>query len=85
MSFGITLFTKPACVQCVMTKKVLDREQLDYTLRDVTEDAEALEIVTSLGYQAAPVVFITDGTVADRKGERIHHWSGLRPDLLAQL
>ena len=85
MSFGITVFSKPACVQCTMTKKVLDREGLSYTLRDVSEDAEALEFVTQLGYQAAPVVFITDGTVADRKGEPINHWSGLRPDLLAQL
>lgn len=69
-----------------MTKWVLDRDGVEYTAVDVTQDAEALEHVTgALGFQQVPVVALQGRTVIDQDGEPITSWSGLRPDLLEQL
>lgn len=71
---SITLFTKPACMQCNATKKALDRAGLDYNLVDISIDAEAREYVIGLGYLQAPVV--------EANGE---HWSGFRPERISSL
>lgn len=65
----ITVYSKPACVQCDATYRALDKQGLDYSVVDITVDASALEMVKSLGYQQAPVVFAGED-----------HWSGFRPD-----
>lgn len=70
----ITVYTKPRCVQCDATKRALDKAGIEYTLIDVTADAQALEEVLALGYQQAPVVVTSQG-----------HWSGYRPDQIKQL
>lgn len=70
----ITVFSKPACVQCDATYRALNKHGLDYTVVDISIDAEALESVKALGYQQAPVVF-ADGD----------HWSGFRPDRIKAL
>lgn len=70
----ITVFSKPACVQCDATYRALNKYGLDYTIVDISTDAEALESVKALGYQQAPVVF-ADGD----------HWSGFRPDKIKAL
>lgn len=41
----ITVYSKPNCAQCTMTKKYLDSLGVDYTHIDVTTDAEALDKV----------------------------------------
>ena len=47
----ITVYTKPACVQCNATFRALKRAGvLDLTVVDITEDAEARDYVMSLGY-----------------------------------
>ncbi len=71
---SITLFTKPACMQCNATKKALDRAGLDYNLVDISIDAEARDYVIGLGYLQAPVV--------EANGE---HWSGFRPERISSL
>ena len=71
---SITLYTKPACVQCNATKKALDRAGLEYTSVDVTLDDDARDYVMALGYVQAPVV--------EANGE---HWSGFRPDRIKGL
>ena len=71
---SITVFSKPACVQCDATYRALNKHGLEYTIVDISADAEALETVKSLGYQQAPVVF-ADGD----------HWSGFRPDKIKAL
>ncbi len=70
----VTVYTKPACVQCNATYRALDKKGITYQSVDISTDPAALEHVLSLGYQQAPVV-ITD---AD-------HWSGFRPDKIAAL
>ncbi|WP_087117598.1 glutaredoxin-like protein NrdH [Corynebacterium urinipleomorphum] len=71
---SITLYTKPACVQCNATKKALDRAGLQYTTVDISMDDSARDYVMALGYLQAPVVEV-DG----------EHWSGFRPDRIRTL
>jgi glutaredoxin-like protein NrdH len=70
----ITVFSKPACVQCDATYRALNKHGLEFTIVDISTDAEALASVKALGYQQAPVVF-ADGD----------HWSGFRPDRIKAL
>lgn len=70
----ITVYTKPACVQCNMTCKALDKEGLAYEVVDISEDAEARDYVMALGYLQAPVVIAGSD-----------HWSGFRPDRIKAL
>lgn len=66
---SITVFSKPNCVQCSATYRALDKHGLEYTVVDISVDADALDTVKALGYQQAPVVFANGD-----------HWSGFRPD-----
>lgn len=70
----ITVYTKPACVQCTATKKAMDKAGLDYELVDISLDDEARDYVMALGHLQAPVVVA---------GEE--HWSGFRPDRIRGL
>ena len=36
---AVTVYTKPACVQCTATKKALDRAGVDYETVDITMTA----------------------------------------------
>ncbi|AKK09585.1 Glutaredoxin-like protein NrdH [Corynebacterium atrinae] len=71
---AITLYTKPACVQCKATKKALDRAGLEYDTVDISLDDDARDYVLALGYLQAPVV--------EANGE---HWSGFRPERINNL
>lgn len=70
----VTVYTKPACVQCNATYRALDRKGITYRSVDISQDPEALEQVRALGYMQAPVVV----TEQD-------HWSGFRPDKIDSL
>lgn len=70
----ITVYTKPACVQCNATHKALDKQGIEYNLVDITEVPEARDYVMSLGYLQAPVVVAGED-----------HWSGFRPDRIKAL
>ena len=81
MSFTLTLYTKPACVQCDQTKRLIKRDKHPVAEEiDVTESADALAYIKDLGYLQAPVV-----VQKDTDGNVLQHWSGFRPDILATL
>ncbi|NKS64448.1 glutaredoxin-like protein NrdH [Rhodococcus hoagii] len=71
---SITVYTKPACVQCNATYRALDKAGLEYDVVDISENPEARDYVMALGYLQAPVVVA---------GEE--HWSGFRPDRIKDL
>ncbi|EME21945.1 MULTISPECIES: redoxin NrdH [Rhodococcus] len=71
---SITVYTKPACVQCNATYRALDKAGIEYNVIDISEDAEARDYVMALGYLQAPVVVAGDD-----------HWSGFRPDRIKSL
>ncbi len=71
---SITVYTKPACVQCNATYRALDKAGVEYEVVDISENPEARDDVMALGYLQAPVVVAGD-----------EHWSGFRPDRIKSL
>lgn len=71
---AVTVYTKPSCVQCTATYRALDSKGIEYEVHDLSEDETALQHVKELGYLQAPVVVTDD-----------EHWSGFRPDKIAEL
>lgn len=70
----VTVYSKPACVQCTATYRALDAQGIDYEIFDVTADDKALATVKELGYMQAPVVVTGED-----------HWSGFRPDKISSI
>jgi len=70
----ITVYSKPACVQCTATTRALDARGLSYHVVDLTEDANAMQRVQEMGYRQAPVVIAGED-----------HWAGFRPDMIGRL
>jgi glutaredoxin-like protein NrdH len=70
----ITVYSKPPCVQCSATTRALDRHGIDYSVVDISENADAFALVQGLGYRQVPVVVA---------GEQ--HWAGFRPDMISAL
>lgn len=64
-----TVYTKPSCVQCDMTKRYMDKNGIEYNTVDITEDPEALDMILGMGFSSAPVVI--SGDLA---------WAGFQPD-----
>ncbi|WVT76062.1 glutaredoxin-like protein NrdH (plasmid) [Sinorhizobium chiapasense] len=71
---NVTVYSKPACVQCTATYRALDRQGVSYEVIDISVDQDALETVKGLGYMQLPVV------VAGPE-----HWAGFRPDKISTL
>lgn len=71
---SVIVYTKPDCPPCNATKKYLTRDGIEFTEVDLTNNEEAYNLVTSLGYKYTPVV--VSGS---------NHWSGFRPDKIASL
>ncbi len=70
----ITVYSRPACVQCTATTRALQARGLDFELIDLSEDDAAMSRVTELGYRQVPVVIAGED-----------HWAGFRPDLIGRL
>lgn len=70
----VTVLSKPSCVQCTATYRAMDSKGVQYQIRDMSEDPEALALAKELGYLQAPVVIAGED-----------HWSGFRPDLIQAL
>ena len=70
----VTVYSKPACVQCNATHRALQNKGIAYETVDLSQEPDALERIRALGHLQAPVV-ITDED----------HWSGFRPDKIEEL
>lgn len=64
-----TVYTKPSCVQCDMTKRYMDKNGIAYSTIDITENPEALDMILGMGFSSAPVVISGDLS-----------WAGFQPD-----
>jgi len=64
-----TVYTKPSCVQCDMTKRYMDKNGIPYNTVDITQNQEALDMILGMGFSSAPVVI---------SGEL--SWAGFQPD-----
>jgi glutaredoxin-like protein NrdH len=70
----VTVYTLPSCVQCDSTKRLLTRNNIEFETVDLSEDVDAMAMVKTLGYTAAPIVIAGDD-----------HWSGFRMDKISAL
>ena len=70
----ITVWTKPNCSQCEMTKKQFDKRGIIYQEKRLDKSPKAVERFLELGLSAAPIV------ETDRK-----QWSGFRLDKINSL
>lgn len=70
-----TVYTKPNCVQCDATKRLMDKLGVEYTTVDIAENPQELEKLIQMGYKAAPVVITKDG----------ESWAGFQPDKITSL
>lgn len=71
----ITVYTKPACVQCDATKRTLDKYGLPFVEIDLSVNEDVLDQLKVAGWMRAPVVVTPQGEV----------WSGFRPDRIRDL
>ena len=73
----ITVYSKPKCVQCEMTKEFLKANNVKFEEFNVFEDEEALELIQLHGFQRLPVV--------TRNNSFDFAFSGFQIDLLEEL
>lgn len=73
----VTVYSKPKCVQCEMTKEFLKANNVKFEEVNVFEDEEALELIQLHGFQRLPVV--------TRNSSFDFAFSGFQIDLLDEL
>ena len=73
----ITVYSKPNCVLCEMTKEFLKQNNIEFKEVNVFEDEEALELIKLHGFQRLPVV--------TRNNSFDFAFSGFQIDLLEEL
>lgn len=71
----VTVYSKVGCGQCQFTKMFLERHNIDYVEKNVSEDESLVDEVKALGFSSLPVVQI--------EGEEA--FSGFQPDRLEKL
>lgn len=64
VSPAIVVYTQPHCASCTQVERYLEERGLDFTVRDVFADSDALEDITSRGYMSTPVTRIDDRWIA---------------------
>ena len=70
----VTVWEKPNCVQCMMTKREFDKLGIQYRTRRLDRSVKAVERFKELGLMAAPIV------ETDTK-----RWSGFRLEKIRSL
>lgn len=76
----ITVYSKPNCMQCEMTKIWLNQNKIPFETVDTKANPEALELLSHYGWQTLPVVVIDDEISDNSKS-----WSGFQIDKLEAL
>lgn len=71
---SITVYSKPNCPQCELTKRDMDILGIEYKTIDISVQQDQLERLAGLGFRTAPVVE-TDRDV----------WSGYKQDKIKEL
>ena len=71
----VQVFTKDGCVQCDMTKKLLDKVEIPYTAIENSDQEPTRTELFDEGFRAFPVVKVEGG----------ESWAGFRPDLIKKL
>jgi glutaredoxin-like protein NrdH len=80
----ITVYSKPACFQCVATKRQLDDLGVDYVALEIADHPEILDLAREHGVASAPIVVVETPPVANTVGG-LDVWGGFDPDRLKAL
>jgi glutaredoxin-like protein NrdH len=70
----VTVYTKPSCVQCEATKRMMDKLKIEYSTVDISVDTDAFDMIVAKGFKSAPVVMTDNDS-----------WSGFNPDKISGL
>lgn len=73
----LTVYSKPNCIKCEMTKMWLTRNKIQFESVDVSEHPEKLEEIKLNGFQQLPVVALDE--------HFDNAWSGFNVDRLEEL
>ena len=76
----LTVYSKPRCVQCEMTKIWLTKNKIEFETVDIEANPGAFELLKHYGWQTLPVVAIDDEI-----GDKSKTWSGVRVEKLEEL
>lgn len=68
------VYTKNGCIQCKMTKRLMDQMKIDYKEINIDEDKEALDYLKEKGVKSAPYI--------ETENES---WTGFQPDKIKQI
>jgi len=60
----VEVFTQPRCAPCREVERFLSAHRVSYTLRDVTDDASALDAIVERGFMATPVTHVGERWIA---------------------
>lgn len=75
MAKKVTVYSKPACVQCTATKRWLDTNKVEFEDGDAIANIEPIKGL--VGLLAAPVIKVVDESTSE-----VIFWSGYNPILL---
>lgn len=76
----ITVYSKPRCMQCEMTKMWLNQNKIEFENIDIEANPRAFELLKHYGYSSLPVVVIDDEFDNPNKA-----WTGFQVDRLERL
>ena len=76
----LTVYSKPRCMQCEMTKMWLNQNNIPFEAVDIEANPGALELLRHYGWQTLPVV-----TLDDELGDKSKTWAGFQIDKLEAL
>ena len=69
---NVTIYTTPTCVYCKMTKEFFNEHKIQYTEKNVVQDAEAREqMIQKSGQMGVPVIDIDGQLVVGFDKERL--------------
>lgn len=76
----LTVYSKPRCMQCKMTKMWLSQNKIEFENVDIEANPGAFELLKHYGYGSLPVVVIDDEFNDPNKT-----WMGFQVDKLEEL
>lgn len=76
----LTVYSRPNCMQCEMTKMWLNQNKIEFENVDIEANPGAFELLKHYGYSSLPVVAIDDELSDESKT-----WAGFQIDKLEAL
>lgn len=56
----ITVYSKPNCPHCVAAKNYLSKHEIEFHVKDVSVDEDALKFLKGRGHKSVPQLYVGD-------------------------